>query len=124
MIPAWDTNCLDKLQIPTTIRTHQRKLIPQAKIDTACHAGGFSSFRVIRSSKREPLPRDTIRHRGRRMLTGITDPAAEWLGTDSLGGFASGTVGGERTRRYHALLLTATTPPTRRIVLVNGIEAW
>jgi predicted glycogen debranching enzyme len=58
------------------------------------------------------------------MLTGITDPAAEWLEADSLGGFASGTVGGERTRRYHALLLTATTPPTRRIVLVNGIEAW
>jgi glycogen debranching enzyme len=58
------------------------------------------------------------------MLTGITDPAAEWLEADSLGGFASGTVGGERTRRYHALLLTATTPPTGRIVLVNGIEAW
>ena len=50
--------------------------------------------------------------------------AAEWLETDGHGGFASGTVGGERTRRYHALLLPATTPPTGRIVLVNGIEAW
>lgn len=37
---------------------------------------------------------------------------AEWLEADELGGFASGTVGGWRTRRYHALLLTATTPPT------------
>ena len=39
-------------------------------------------------------------------------------------GFASGTVSGIRTRRYHALLLAATTPPTGRMVLVNGIEAW
>jgi len=30
------------------------------------------------------------------------DLAAEWLAADALGGFASGTVGGERTRRYHA----------------------
>src|SRR5205823_382964 len=44
--------------------------------------------------------------------------------TDGLGGFASGTVSGRRTRRYHALLLTAATPPTGRFVLVNGFEAW
>ena len=33
-------------------------------------------------------------------------------------------VGGLRTRRYHALLLAATTPPTGRMVLVNGFDAW
>jgi predicted glycogen debranching enzyme len=49
---------------------------------------------------------------------------AEWLEADGLGGFASGTVDGIRTRRYHALLLVATAPPTGRMVLVNGIEAW
>ena len=49
---------------------------------------------------------------------------AEWLEADGLGGFASGTVSGLRTRRYHALLLSATTPPTGRAVLVNGVEAW
>ena len=48
----------------------------------------------------------------------------EWLETDGRGGFASGTVSGIRTRRYHALLLPATTPPTGRVVLVNGFEAW
>jgi predicted glycogen debranching enzyme len=48
----------------------------------------------------------------------------EWLEADGLGGFASGTVAGPRTRRYHALLLTATHPPTGRVVLVNGVEAW
>src|SRR5262245_52758028 len=48
----------------------------------------------------------------------------EWIEVDGLGGFASGTVGGLRTRRYHALLLTATTPPAGRMVLVNGFDAW
>src|SRR2546426_3554101 len=48
----------------------------------------------------------------------------EWLEADGLGGFDSGTSSGIRTRRYHALLLTATTPPTGRMVLVNGFDAW
>ncbi len=48
----------------------------------------------------------------------------EWLEADGLGGFASGTASGIRTRRYHALLLTAVTPPTGRFVLVNGLSAW
>ena len=49
---------------------------------------------------------------------------AEWLEADGQGGFASGTVSGARSRRYHALLLAATTPPTGRVVLVNGLEVW
>jgi predicted glycogen debranching enzyme len=48
----------------------------------------------------------------------------EWLEADGLGGFASGASTGIRTRRYHALLLIATTPPTGRVVLVNGFDAW
>jgi glycogen debranching enzyme len=44
----------------------------------------------------------------------------EWLEADGEGGYASGTVAGIRTRRYHALLVVATTPPTGRMVLVNG----
>lgn len=49
--------------------------------------------------------------------------SAEWLEADGLGGFASGTASTVRTRRYHALLLTATSPPAGRCVLVNGLEA-
>jgi predicted glycogen debranching enzyme len=49
---------------------------------------------------------------------------AEWLEADGLGGFASGTVGGPRTRRYHALLLAATAPPAGRVALVNGFDAF
>ena len=51
------------------------------------------------------------------------DLKAEWLEADGLGGYASGTVGGWRTRRYHAILLTSATPPTNRKVYVNGFEA-
>ena len=48
----------------------------------------------------------------------------EWLEADGFGGFASGTAGMMRTRRYHALLLSAAQPPAGRVVLVNGFEAW
>ncbi len=54
----------------------------------------------------------------------LPDPLAEWLEADGLGGFASGTVSGIRTRRYHGLLLAATAPPSGRVMLVNGIEAF
>ncbi|SBT47260.1 amylo-alpha-1,6-glucosidase [Micromonospora narathiwatensis] len=50
-------------------------------------------------------------------------PAAssrEWLVTDGLGGYAMGTVGGLRTRRYHGLLAVAgETAASRRIGLVS-----
>jgi predicted glycogen debranching enzyme len=54
----------------------------------------------------------------------MTAGSVEWLETDGLGGFASGTSTGVRSRRYHGLLLVATTPPTGRVMLVNGLEAW
>ena len=47
---------------------------------------------------------------------------SEWLEADGAGGFASGTAGLIRTRRYHALLLATTA--TGRIALVNGIDVW
>lgn len=49
---------------------------------------------------------------------------AEWLEPDGLGGFASGTVSGIRTRRYHALLSCSMKPPQDRRVLVQGFVAW
>lgn len=48
----------------------------------------------------------------------------EWLETNGRGGFASGTVAGANTRRYHALLLVARKPPVERVVLVNHLEEW
>jgi predicted glycogen debranching enzyme len=42
----------------------------------------------------------------------------EWLCTNGLGGFASGTVAGLLTRRYHGLLVAALAPPLGRTLLV------
>ncbi|MFI9641461.1 amylo-alpha-1,6-glucosidase [Micromonospora sp. NPDC051925] len=51
----------------------------------------------------------------------LTDGATrEWLVTDGLGGYATGTVSGLRTRRYHGLLVVAgETPAARRVGLVS-----
>lgn len=47
----------------------------------------------------------------------------EWLETDGLGGYASGTARLLRTRRQHSLLTVATRPPRGRINLVAGFDA-
>lgn len=46
----------------------------------------------------------------------------EWLETDGRGGYASGTVAGVNTRRYHGILVVARRPPTDRIVLLSRLE--
>jgi len=46
----------------------------------------------------------------------------EWLETNGLGGFASSTIAGLNTRRYHGLLVAATKPPVGRILLLSKIE--
>ncbi len=46
----------------------------------------------------------------------------EWLETNGLGGFASSTITGLNTRRYHALLVAATKPPVGRMVLLSKLE--
>jgi predicted glycogen debranching enzyme len=55
-----------------------------------------------------------------------TDPAEatsrEWLETNGIGGFASSTIVGLDTRRYHGLLTAATKPPVGRVVLLSKLE--
>jgi glycogen debranching enzyme len=46
----------------------------------------------------------------------------EWLETNGLGGFASSTIVGLNTRRYHGLLVAATKPPVGRLVLLSKLE--
>ncbi len=46
----------------------------------------------------------------------------EWLETNGLGGFASSTVVGAHTRRYHGLLVAATHPPGGRRVLLSRAD--
>jgi predicted glycogen debranching enzyme len=46
----------------------------------------------------------------------------EWLETNGIGGFASSTIVGLNTRRYHGLLVAATKPPVGRMVLLSKVE--
>ena len=46
----------------------------------------------------------------------------EWLETNGIGGFASSTIVGLNTRRYHGLLTAATKPPVGRVVLLSKLE--
>src|SRR5262245_18140321 len=45
----------------------------------------------------------------------------EWLETNGLGSFASGTVSGANTRRYHGLLIASLHPPVDRFVTLAKV---
>ncbi|NDC37583.1 MAG: glycogen debranching protein, partial [Proteobacteria bacterium] len=46
----------------------------------------------------------------------------EWLETNGLGGYASSTVSGAHSRRYHGLLVAAVTPPVERRVMLSRLD--
>lgn len=48
----------------------------------------------------------------------------EWLITNGLGGYASGTVSGAITRRYHGLLIAALPAPLGRVVMWNHVSEF
>ena len=52
----------------------------------------------------------------------VTASDREWLVTNGIGGFASGTVAGLATRRYHGLLVAALKAPLGRTLLVAKFE--
>jgi predicted glycogen debranching enzyme len=57
--------------------------------------------------------------RGDSLETMVTD---EWLVTNGLGGYASGTVGGACTRRFHGLLIASLRAPLGRAMMFNHLE--
>jgi predicted glycogen debranching enzyme len=46
----------------------------------------------------------------------------EWIETNGIGGYASSTIAGANTRRYHGLLIAATIPPVGLTVLLSKFE--
>ena len=46
----------------------------------------------------------------------------EWLVTNALGGYASGTIGGASTRRFHGFLIAALPAPAGRTMMFNHLE--
>jgi predicted glycogen debranching enzyme len=66
---------------------------------------------------------DTMQPFDRSVCTDLTAATRrEWLETNGLGGYASSTLAGLHTRRYHGLLVAATKPPVGRTVLVSKLE--
>src|ERR1700681_1995696 len=59
-----------------------------------------------------------------REICGVLDVAEqrEWLVTNGIGGFASGTVSGNLTRRYHGLLVAALHSPVGRMQFVAKLD--
>lgn len=51
-----------------------------------------------------------------------TSVEREWLETNGIGGFASSTLSGAHSRRYHGLLVAAILPPVLRMVMVSQLE--
>ena len=66
------------------------------------------------------LPKLTL---GRNVLSNINEALGrEWLVTNGLGGYASSTVLGINTRKYHGLLVAALNPPINRWVLLTKLD--
>jgi predicted glycogen debranching enzyme len=59
-----------------------------------------------------------------REICGNLDTAEsrEWLVTNGIGGYASGTVAGLLTRRYHGLLVAALKPPLGRTLMLTKLD--
>jgi predicted glycogen debranching enzyme len=51
-----------------------------------------------------------------------TEVPREWLVTNGLGGYASATISGAITRRYHGFLIAALPPPLGRTVVLNDLD--
>jgi predicted glycogen debranching enzyme len=67
-----------------------------------------------------PIVRRMTRHSGESLdETALT---TEWIVTNGLGGYASGTVYGVATRRYHGLLIAALPAPLGRMMMLNHLS--
>src|SRR5215469_3800858 len=67
--------------------------------------------KLIRRIKMRDLSEEEARNRLRQ----------EWLVTNGLGGYASGTISGAVSWRYHGLLIAALPSPLGRIVMLNHL---
>ncbi len=66
------------------------------------------------------LPRIRL---GRSVLSNVNEALRrEWLVTNGLGGYASSTILGINTRKYHGLLVAAFNPPVNRWVLLTKLD--
>src|SRR5215213_4472516 len=72
--------------------------------------------RLIDAIVRAPEAPTDLRARERLFMS------REWLVTNGIGGYASGSVSGSNTRRYHGILVAALPNPLGRLVMVNCLH--
>jgi predicted glycogen debranching enzyme len=64
-----------------------------------------------------------ILHKEKGTLNNLEEAVQhEWIETNGLGGWASSSISGCNTRRYHGLLVAATKPPAERMALVSKLD--
>jgi predicted glycogen debranching enzyme len=73
---------------------------------------------MMELTRRIEHPRD---REDETLSAGERPPRREWLVTNGLGGYASGTVAGMLTRRYHGMLVASLPAPLGRMVLLNHV---
>src|SRR2546422_10182063 len=82
-----------------------------------------SDSKAVETATRERLKQNTMIQFTYETLSNLSAATSrEWLETNGLGGFASSTIVGLNTRRYHGLLTAATKPPVGRMVLLPKFE--
>jgi predicted glycogen debranching enzyme len=65
---------------------------------------------------------DPINFNAERLKDFNSSRSIEWIETNGLGGYASSTVSGANSRRYHGLLVASLKPPVDRRVLLSKLE--
>lgn len=76
-----------------------------------------SSPRGTATVPEEPLRILSLSHAGLEDRESLL--SREWLVTNGLGGYASGTIGGAPSRRYHGVLVAALPPPHGRVLVLS-----
>jgi Glycogen debranching enzyme N terminal len=61
-------------------------------------------------------------HRAIRDANPLPEAPREWLVANGLGGYASATITGTITRRYHGFVIAAQPAPLGRMVVLNDLE--
>jgi predicted glycogen debranching enzyme len=62
-----------------------------------------------------------IQFEGHEINNFLQSASREWLETNGIGGYSSGTVSGANSRKYHGLLVAAMHPPVGRMVLLSKL---
>ncbi len=61
-------------------------------------------------------------HKGREIISSLESTDYEWIISNGLGGYASSTILGCNTRKYHGLLIAALNPPVERWNLLTKLD--